>query len=51
MCLLILSWATREEIPFIRVIREVPQNMKERLPATYRAALDTMVYYILLVYI
>ena len=37
------SWAMKELIPFIRVIREVPKSIIDRLPATYIGALDTKV--------
>ncbi|KEF57854.1 uncharacterized protein A1O9_05775 [Exophiala aquamarina CBS 119918] len=37
----ILRWVQEEDIPFIRAIRHVPQEMKERLPSEYQAALDT----------
>ena len=37
------SWAIKELVPFIRVIREVPQGIIDRLPATYIGALDTKV--------
>lgn len=38
----LLSWAVREDIPFIRAVRHIPQVMKKRLPAQYLKALDTM---------
>lgn len=34
-------WILQEEIPYIRAIRHVPQEMKDRLPAEYHHALDT----------
>ncbi|KIW94805.1 uncharacterized protein Z519_04782 [Cladophialophora bantiana CBS 173.52] len=38
----ILKWIVEEDIPFIRAIRHVPQDMKDRLPGEYHQALDTM---------
>ena len=32
-----------EDIPFVRVIRLVPKEMSEKLPATYHNVLDTKV--------
>lgn len=40
---LLYSWATREDIPFIRPAREVPSNIKGKLPAMYVGALETQV--------
>ena len=37
----LVSWAVREDIPFIRAVRHIPQVMKKRLPAQYLKALDT----------
>ena len=37
------SWATREEIPFIRAIRCIPPKIRNGLPAHYKEALDTQV--------
>lgn len=37
------SWILKDEIPLIRAIRFIPQDMKDRLPATYHYALDTKV--------
>lgn len=36
-------WAMKETIPFIRVIREVPKTIRDKLPANYIGALDTQV--------
>ncbi|EXJ70960.1 uncharacterized protein A1O5_05953 [Cladophialophora psammophila CBS 110553] len=38
----ILKWIVEEDVPFIRAIRYVPQDMKDRLPGEYHQALDTM---------
>ncbi|KAL9581434.1 MAG: hypothetical protein Q9212_003898 [Teloschistes hypoglaucus] len=35
------GWAYREHIPYVRAVRYVPRAMKDKLPATYLAALDT----------
>ena len=35
----------REEIPFIRAIRHVPDVMKSKLPIQYIEALDTQVVF------
>ncbi|KLJ10053.1 hypothetical protein EMPG_14534 [Blastomyces silverae] len=35
------SWILNDEIPLIRAIRFIPQDMKDRLPAAYHYALDT----------
>ena len=35
-------WAIREDIPFIRAIRHVPNPLKQRLPAELHHALDTV---------
>lgn len=45
-CSGILSWAVREEIPFVRAVRLVPRVMKEKLPAHFLGALDTRVWLI-----
>ncbi len=37
----LLQWAIREDMPFIRAIRYVPADIKEKLPAEYIMALDT----------
>ncbi|KAJ9209740.1 hypothetical protein DTO166G4_8649 [Paecilomyces variotii] len=34
-------FAMRQEIPFIRAVREVPREMRDRLPQEYMGALDT----------
>ncbi|GAD92747.1 RNA polymerase I specific transcription initiation factor Rrn7 [Paecilomyces variotii No. 5] len=34
-------FAMRQEIPFIRVVREIPREMRDRLPQEYIGALDT----------
>ncbi|KGQ02123.1 ubiquitin-60S ribosomal protein L40 [Paracoccidioides lutzii Pb01] len=34
-------WILNDEIPLIRAIRFIPQDMKDRLPAAYHFALDT----------
>ncbi|EXJ54112.1 hypothetical protein A1O7_09449 [Cladophialophora yegresii CBS 114405] len=36
-----LRWILEEDIPFIRAIRHVPQEMKDRLPGEYHQSLDT----------
>jgi hypothetical protein len=36
-------WILKDEIPFIRLIRFIPQEMKLRLPALYHKALDSLV--------
>ncbi|KIW41491.1 uncharacterized protein PV06_07042 [Exophiala oligosperma] len=36
-----LRWIQLEEITFIRAIRHVPQDMKDRLPSEYHLSLDT----------
>ncbi|EEP81687.1 predicted protein [Uncinocarpus reesii 1704] len=33
-------WIARDEVPFLRLSRLVPQDMKERLPAVYHNVLD-----------
>ncbi|OAP55988.1 hypothetical protein AYL99_10140 [Fonsecaea erecta] len=38
----VLKWILQEEVPFIRAIRYVPQDMKDRLPGEYHQALDTL---------
>ncbi|KAL2413105.1 hypothetical protein ABEF95_014573 [Exophiala dermatitidis] len=38
----ILNWIQKEDIPFIRAIRHVPVEMKDRLPGEYHIALDTI---------
>ncbi|EHY60316.1 hypothetical protein HRR83_000075 [Exophiala dermatitidis] len=38
----ILNWIQKEHIPFIRAIRHVPAEMKDRLPGEYHIALDTI---------
>ncbi|QSS57503.1 RNA polymerase I specific transcription initiation factor Rrn7 [Histoplasma capsulatum var. duboisii H88] len=35
------SWILKDEIPLIRAIRLIPQDMKDRLPPAYHYALDT----------
>lgn len=35
----------RQEIPFIRAVREVPREMRDRLPQEYMGALDTRVMF------
>ncbi|KAK7896968.1 hypothetical protein LTR67_004856 [Exophiala xenobiotica] len=35
------KWIQHEDIPFVRAIRHVPQEMKERLPSEYHLSLDT----------
>ena len=37
------SWATKDDIPYIRVVRFIPKAMKDKLPAYYLSALDTQV--------
>lgn len=37
------SWILKDEIPLIRAIRLIPQDMKDRLPPAYHYALDTKV--------
>jgi RNA polymerase I-specific transcription initiation factor RRN7 len=37
----LLAWILDEQLPFIRAIRYVPQDMKDRLPGEYHASLDT----------
>ena len=37
----LFTWLETESIPFIRAIRHVPKEMKDRLPAEYHEALDT----------
>ncbi|KIX04020.1 uncharacterized protein Z518_07573 [Rhinocladiella mackenziei CBS 650.93] len=37
-----LRWIQQEDIPFIRAIRHVPPEMKDRLPGEYQMSLDTM---------
>ncbi|KAL2001956.1 hypothetical protein VTN02DRAFT_934 [Thermoascus thermophilus] len=34
-------FAMREEIPYIRVIKSIPREMRDRLPQEYHSALDT----------
>ncbi|KAK2872060.1 hypothetical protein FQN49_002593 [Arthroderma sp. PD_2] len=34
------KWITEDEIPFLRPVRFIPPEMKERLPAIYHLALD-----------
>ncbi|KIX97599.1 uncharacterized protein Z520_06377 [Fonsecaea multimorphosa CBS 102226] len=38
----VLKWILEEEVPFIRAIRYIPQDMKDRLPGEYHQALDTL---------
>ncbi|KIW83155.1 hypothetical protein Z517_02399 [Fonsecaea pedrosoi CBS 271.37] len=38
----VLKWILEEEVPFIRAIRHVPRDMKDRLPGEYQQALDTV---------
>jgi len=33
----------REEVPYIRVIKSIPRDMRDRLPQEYLSALDTRV--------
>lgn len=35
------SWLETERLPFLRVIRHVPKDIRDRLPAEYQHALDT----------
>ncbi|OJD10497.1 ubiquitin-60S ribosomal protein L40 [Emergomyces pasteurianus Ep9510] len=35
------TWILKDEIPLIRAIRYIPQDMKDRLPGAYHYALDT----------
>jgi len=37
----VIRWIQQEDIPYMRAIRHVPAEMKERLPGEYHAALDT----------
>ncbi|KAK5207081.1 hypothetical protein LTR41_007148 [Exophiala xenobiotica] len=37
----IFKWIQHEDIPYIRAIRHVPQEMKDRLPSEYHLSLDT----------
>jgi RNA polymerase I-specific transcription initiation factor RRN7 len=37
-----LRWVREEDVPYIRAIRYVPAEMKEKLPGEYHEALDTM---------
>ncbi|KIW63244.1 hypothetical protein, variant [Phialophora macrospora] len=36
-----LRWILEEDVPYIRAIRHVPQDMKDRLPGEYHQSLDT----------
>ncbi|KIV83293.1 hypothetical protein PV11_05331 [Exophiala sideris] len=38
----VLRWIQQEDIPYIRAIRHVPQEMKDRLPPEYHMSLDTI---------
>ncbi|KAJ9614192.1 hypothetical protein H2200_002328 [Cladophialophora chaetospira] len=38
---ILLRWILEEDIPFVRAIRHVPQDMKDRLPGEYHQSLDT----------
>ena len=38
----VLQWIREEDVPYIRAIRYVPAEMKEKLPGEYHEALDTM---------
>ncbi|KAK5043300.1 hypothetical protein LTR13_001071 [Exophiala sideris] len=38
----VLGWIQQEDIPYIRAIRHVPQEMKDRLPPEYHMSLDTI---------
>jgi hypothetical protein len=37
------SWVAKQEIPFLRAIREIPWSMKDRLPPSYHNSLDSKV--------
>jgi RNA polymerase I-specific transcription initiation factor RRN7 len=37
----ILRWIRQEDVPYIRAIRHVPAEMKDKLPGEYHEALDT----------
>jgi RNA polymerase I-specific transcription initiation factor RRN7 len=37
----VLHWIHEEDVPYIRAIRHVPAEMKEKLPGEYHEALDT----------
>ncbi|EXJ82645.1 hypothetical protein A1O3_06458 [Capronia epimyces CBS 606.96] len=37
----LLKWIQQEDIPFIRAVRHVPAEMKDRLPGEYRLSLDS----------
>lgn len=37
----VLRWIHEEDVPYIRAIRHVPAEMKEKLPGEYHEALDT----------
>lgn len=39
----VFSWITRDDVPFLRPVRFISQDMRERLPAIYLAALETKV--------
>lgn len=38
----LLRWILQEEITYIRAIRYIPEEMKEKLPGEYKDALDTV---------
>ncbi|KAI1625976.1 hypothetical protein EDD37DRAFT_324476 [Exophiala viscosa] len=38
----VLRWIQQEDIPYIRAIRHLPQEMKDRLPSEYHMSLDTI---------
>ncbi|KAI5286605.1 Pol I core factor CF [Ascosphaera aggregata] len=37
----IMKWIVRDEVPLLRAIRFIPPVMKDRMPPTYKSALDT----------
>lgn len=37
------EWVAEDEIPFMRPLRFIPSDMKDRLPAIYHIAFDTKV--------
>ncbi|PGH03775.1 ubiquitin-60S ribosomal protein L40 [Polytolypa hystricis UAMH7299] len=40
----IQSWILKDEVPFIRAIRFIPQEMKNRLPAVYHNVFETQTF-------
>lgn len=41
----VFRMAMRGDIPYIRIIREIPQEMREKLPQGYITALETKVLF------